>query len=138
MNYKRVCECECSSEWLNKCSDYFWFYQVFPGYFQLQWTPTDCYDIRSLVISWRNHCWGTKTTTNNDHKWKCYKVLWPECFRVLVIYMRSGLKWCTRAQKASPFFQDEVMLVTLTPLYPAVTCRHLCKFMTLKLNFIPL
>jgi hypothetical protein len=43
----------------------------------------------------------------------------------LVIYMRSGLKWCTRAQKASPSFQDEVMLVTLTPLYPAVICRHL-------------
>ena len=31
-------------------------------------------------------------------------------------YIKSGLKWWMRAQKARPFLHDEVMLVTLTLL----------------------
>lgn len=30
-------------------------------------------------------------------------------------YITSGLKWCSRAQKASPFLQDVVKLVIFTP-----------------------
>lgn len=30
-------------------------------------------------------------------------------------YITSGLKWCSRAQKASPFLQEVVKLVIFTP-----------------------
>lgn len=39
-------------------------------------------------------------------------------------YTRSGRKWCTTAQKAIPFLQEVVRLVTLTPWYSRVTSLH--------------
>lgn len=39
-------------------------------------------------------------------------------------YTRSGRKWCTTAQKAMPFLQEVVRLVTLTPWYSRVTSLH--------------
>lgn len=35
---------------------------------------------------------------------------------VSLTYIKSGLKWCTTAQNASPFLQEVVKFVTLTPL----------------------
>ncbi len=39
-------------------------------------------------------------------------------------YISSGLNLCMTAQNASPFLQDVVMLVILTPRYPLVTSLH--------------
>lgn len=58
-----------------------WFYLEFLGHFRLRWTPTGCFHRRSWPTSYRNHCRGKKQS--NGHKWKCYKALWLERFRVV-------------------------------------------------------
>lgn len=55
-----------------------------------------------------------------------YSVYWDSVkhFHDTLTHIKSGLKWCTTAQKAIPFLQDVVKFVTLTPLYPLVTSLH--------------